>query len=257
MATSGRRSSTSTTATSSSCRCRSPTPKIPTTSAASATTARSLSSEGAGPPGPDPDRRAGAAARQRPQDQGDLVHGRCGRGPAERLAPPEHRPGDAEQPGAQRPGAGDPRVGGRLRGQPQGSCGPGAARLPRGQQLRAALHQPLRRGGQQAAAVRHPERLRHPLGRMARRQADLGHSGPAAAPQELRQAHPGHRGVLRQLHPGQPLELHRRPHRCAGQPAVPGPDHHPAERHSRFGHQERIPELPVELLQRVRVRPRS
>ena len=73
----------------------------------------------------------------------------------------------------------------------------------------------------QPTAVRHPERPGGPARSVARRQADLGDSGPAPAPAELRPAHPRRRGVLRQLHPGQPLVLHRHPHRRAGQPALP------------------------------------
>ena len=94
--------------------------------------------------------------------------------------------------------------------------------LPRGQHGPALLHQPLRRGGQHSCRST-PRTAWWPLGRMARREADLGDPGPAPAPAELRPAHPLHGGVRRQLHPGQSLELHRRPHRRAGQPAVPGP----------------------------------
>ena len=96
------------------------------------------------------------------------------------------------------------------------------APLPRGKHHPVPLHQPLRRGGSEAA-VRHPERAGGPRDRMACRQAHLGDSGPASAPEGFRQTRPGAGRVLRQLHPGQPLELHRHPDGRAGQPALPGP----------------------------------
>ena len=57
----------------------------------------------------------------------------------------------------------------------------------------------------------------------------------------LRQAQPGDGRVLRQLHPGQPLELHRHPDGRAGQSALPGPGGHASGRHAGLGDQERVP----------------
>ena len=51
--------------------------------------------------------------------------------------------------------------GGRLRDRSQEPADAGL-RLPRREHLPAALHQPLRRGGDKPAAVRHPERSRRP-----------------------------------------------------------------------------------------------
>ena len=108
-------------------------------------------------PGADAGGRSDLAARQRPQNQGDLVHGGRVSGTGGRLVLPEHCPGDAERPGAQCDRPGEHLHGRRLCNQ---SHEPGRfAPLSRGEHLPVFLHQPLRRRRQQAA-VRHPERFR-------------------------------------------------------------------------------------------------
>ena len=191
--------------------------------------------------------RSDLAARQRPQNEGDLVHGGRVSGTGGRLALPEHRPGDAERPGAQCDRPGKHLHGRRLCSQ---SHEPGRfAPLSRGEHLPIFLHQPRRRRRQQAA-VRYPERFRDSVNPVARRQAHLRDPGPVAAAEDLRPAHCGPGGVLRQLYPGQPLELHRHPHRRAGQPAIPGPCGNAPGRGAGRGHPERLQELPLGVPQR-------
>ena len=195
-----------------------------------------------GPPGADPDRRSDAAARQRAQDHGHLVHGRRGVRPTKtgtsRTPPRSCRTTRSGTRWCRSIVSAADFVTGLTNADRAASASRPAARV-------STLHQPPRRDGQQAA-LRHPERPGRP-----RRSSGTSRSrsrpvqDQLSAPAELRQALPVHRRVRRQLHPGQPLVLHRHPDRRAGQPAVPRPGRHPAGRHAGHGHQERIPELPV------------
>ena len=129
--------------------------------------------------------------------------------------------------------------------------------LPAGTTLPAYVYQPLHATGA-PDTVQHPEQSGGPGRRMARIQADLGGPGPAADPEELRSAHPVGGGILRQLLAGQPLVLHRHPHRRArtirasSMSSSTPPGGTPIQHH-----QERLSELPVQLRERLAVRPRS
>ena len=202
---------------------------------------------GPGPPGAHPDGRSDAAAGQRTQDQGDLVHRGRGVRPVARTGtcrtPPRScrttRSGTRSCPCNVFTGA-DYITGSRVS---SGLGFPPAARFQyfftnhfdaTGSQLPFDTPNGLVAPSGEwhvdkpISAVQDQLQLRRRFGK---------HSLDAGR-------------VLRQLHPGQPLVLHRHPDGRAGQPALPRPGGHTAGRHCGFGHQERVPALPLHLRQR-------